>query len=80
MQAGALGCKIQVAGRLGGAEMSRREHTHRGSIPLHTLRAHICYGQTEAKTTHGTIGIKCWVYRGDRDPKERLNATAAKKG
>jgi small subunit ribosomal protein S3 len=80
MQAGALGCKIQVAGRLGGAEMSRREHTHRGSIPLHTLDAHICYGQAEARTTHGTIGIKCWVYRGNKTSKESFDASAAKKG
>ncbi len=79
MQAGALGCKVQVAGRLGGAEMSRREHTHKGSIPLQTLRAKIDYGFAEAKTTHGTIGVKAWVFRGIQSKKERAHGTYAKK-
>ncbi len=65
MQAGAKGVKLQVSGRLGGAEMSRTEHTHRGSIPLQTLKADISYGLAEAKASFGVIGVKCWIYRGD---------------
>jgi small subunit ribosomal protein S3 len=65
MQAGAKGVKIQVSGRLGGAEMSRSEYTLQGSIPLHTLKADISYGLAEAKTPYGVIGVKCWIYRGD---------------
>ena len=65
MQSGAKGVRIQVSGRLGGAEMSRTEHTLKGSIPLHTLKADISYGLAEAKTTYGVIGVKCWIYRGD---------------
>lgn len=65
MNAGAKGVKIQVSGRLGGSEMSRSEHTLRGSIPLHTLKADISYGLAEARTTYGIIGVKCWIYRGD---------------
>jgi small subunit ribosomal protein S3 len=64
MQAGAKGCKIQISGRLGGAEIARSEHTVVGSIPLTTLQAHVDYGYAIAKTTYGTIGVKCWVYRG----------------
>jgi small subunit ribosomal protein S3 len=65
LAARARGVKIQVAGRLGGAEMARREYTLRGSIPLTTLKADISYGTAEAKTTYGIIGVKCWIYRGD---------------
>jgi small subunit ribosomal protein S3 len=69
MEAGAKGIKIQLAGRLGGAEMARREKQITGSIPLSTLRAKIDYGFTEAKTPQGHIGIQVWVnqgfYRGD---------------
>lgn len=61
---GALGVKVAVAGRLGGAEMARRESSHAGSIPLHTLRAIIDYGFTEAYTKSGAIGIKVWIYKG----------------
>ena len=64
MGAGALGCKIQVSGRLGGHEMARTESSHEGSIPLQTLRADINYGFALAITTHGAIGVKCWIYRG----------------
>jgi small subunit ribosomal protein S3 len=63
MQAGANGVKIVVAGRIGGNEMARREKELVGSIPLHTLRANIDYGQAVANTTSGTVGIKVWVYR-----------------
>ena len=64
MQHGALGVKIELAGRLGGAEMSRREKQLRGSIPLQTLQSNIDYGFAEALTTYGTIGIKVWIYKG----------------
>lgn len=64
MQAGAKGIKLQVSGRLGGAEMARQETQLRGSIPLHTLQAHVDYGFAVCRTTYGTIGIKCWLYLG----------------
>ena len=63
--AGVLGIKISVAGRLGGAEMSRRETYKEGKIPLATLRADIDYGFAEAHTTYGLIGVKVWIYKGD---------------
>lgn len=65
MRFGARGIRIQVSGRLGGAEMSRREWERRGRVPLHTLRADIDFGQAEAHTTFGLIGVKSWIYRGD---------------
>ena len=65
MNAGAGGIKIACAGRLGGAEMSRREVYHVGKIPLQTFRADIDYGFTEARTTYGAIGVKVWIYKGD---------------
>ena len=61
---GVLGIKIQCAGRLGGSEIARTERYAEGSVPLHTLRADIDYGFTEALTTYGQIGIKVWVYKG----------------
>ncbi|ULQ59318.1 30S ribosomal protein S3 [Brucepastera parasyntrophica] len=64
MKAGAQGIKIRVSGRLGGAEMSRTEEHKEGRVPLHTLRADIDYGFTEAHTTYGKIGVKVWVYNG----------------
>jgi len=64
LQAGAKGVKIQISGRLGGAEMSRTETTLLGSIPLHTLEADVGYGLTHCVTTYGTIGVKVWIYRG----------------
>lgn len=67
MRAGAKGVKIMVSGRLGGAEMSRREWDRDGRVPLHTLKANIDYGQTEARTTFGRIGVSVWVYLGDFD-------------
>jgi small subunit ribosomal protein S3 len=69
MQRGARGVKIQVAGRLGGSEMSRRETEKEGRVPLHTLRADVDFGQAEARTTFGRIGVKCWIYRGDILPE-----------
>ena len=70
MKFGAEGIRIQCAGRLGGAEMGRREWYREGRVPLHTLRAEIDYGLAEAKTTYGTIGVKCWVFRGDVADKD----------
>jgi small subunit ribosomal protein S3 len=64
MQAGAKGIKIQVSGRLGGAEIARTEKATTGSVPLTTLQADISYGYAIAYTTYGTIGIKTWIYRG----------------
>src|SRR5919197_545271 len=68
---GAKGVRVQVSGRLGGSEMSRREWDRWGRVPLHTLRADIDYGQTEARTTYGVIGVKVWIYRGDYTPDGR---------
>jgi len=65
MKSGALGIRIQCSGRLGGAEMSRREWYREGRVPLHTLRAKIDYGFTQAHTTMGVIGIKVWLYHGE---------------
>ena len=66
MKSGALGAKVMVAGRLNGAEMSRRESVAQGSIPLHTLRADIDYAQALARTTYGIIGVKVWIYKGTK--------------
>ncbi len=65
MRFGAKGVKIICAGRLGGAEMARTEWYHEGRVPLHTLRADIDYGFTEAKTTYGTIGVKVYIFKGE---------------
>lgn len=65
MRAGAKGIRIQVAGRLNGAEMSRREKEVAGSVPLHTLRADIDYAQVNAQTVAGVIGVKVWIYKGE---------------
>ena len=69
MRSGAKGMKIQVSGRLGGAEMGRTEVYSDGRVPLHTLRADIDYGTAEAKTTFGRIGVKCWVNKGEIMPE-----------
>lgn len=71
MQAGAKGIRINCAGRLGGAEIARREMLHQGRVPLQTLRADIDYGFTEARTTLGRIGIKVWIYKGDILPEAK---------
>jgi small subunit ribosomal protein S3 len=65
MRAGAKGVRIEVAGRLNGSEMSRREKEVAGSVPLHTLRADIDYAQVNAKTVAGIIGVKVWIYKGE---------------
>ena len=65
MKFGVKGVKVNLSGRLGGAEMSRTERYHEGRVPLHTLRADIEYGYTIARTTYGAIGVKVWVYKGE---------------
>ena len=68
MNLGAKGIKILCAGRLGGAEMSRREGYKEGKTPLHTLRADIDYGFAVARTTYGAIGVKVWISKGEKLP------------
>lgn len=65
MRLGARGIKVQVSGRLGGAEIARSESYHEGTIPLQTIRADIDYGFVEAATTYGRIGVKVWIYKGE---------------
>jgi small subunit ribosomal protein S3 len=65
MRLGALGIKVNVAGRLNGAEIARSEWYREGRVPLHTLRADIDYGLAEALTTYGIIGVKVWIYKGE---------------
>ena len=82
MKAGAQGIRVQCGGRLGGAEMSRREWYREGRVPLHTLRADIDYGQAEARTTFGRIGVKVWIYKGEILPyksaaEEKITREAA---
>ena len=69
MRMGALGIRVQCGGRLGGHEIARTEWYREGRVPLHTLRADVQYGQAEARTTFGVIGVKVWVYRGDNTGK-----------
>ncbi|GAA2519865.1 30S ribosomal protein S3 [Pilimelia columellifera] len=71
------GIRVQVSGRLGGAEMSRTEFYREGRVPLHTLRANIEYGFFEARTTFGRIGVKVWIYKGDAVPGREPVAEAA---
>ncbi len=78
-RAGAKGVRIQVSGRLGGAEMSRSEFYREGRVPLHTLRANIDYGFYEARTTFGRIGVKVWIYKGDITNKELAREQANQK-
>ncbi|MFH2220224.1 MAG: 30S ribosomal protein S3 [Pseudomonadota bacterium] len=76
MRFGALGVKIICSGRLGGAEMARREWYREGRVPLHTLRADIDYGFIEARTTYGIIGVKVFVFKGEILKKDQLESTA----
>ena len=69
MKFGAKGIRVSCSGRLGGAEMARYEWYREGRVPLHTLRADIEYGTTEARTTYGKIGVKCWIFRGEVLPQ-----------
>jgi small subunit ribosomal protein S3 len=80
MEAGVYGVKVELAGRLGGAEMSRTEKANRGSIPLSTLRRHIDYGFAMAKTTMGIIGVKVWIDLGDYADEETGDGVNAKAG
>lgn len=72
LKAGALGVKISVSGRLGGAEIARSEWYREGRVPLHTFRADIDYGLAEAKTTYGVIGVKVWIFKGEKIGKAVL--------
>ena len=76
IQAGAKGVKISCAGRLGGAEIARRLNMHEGQVPLHTLRADIDYGFTEARTAMGRIGVKAWIYKGEIFPEPKAEKVA----
>jgi len=76
MRMGAQGIKVQVSGRLGGAEMSRREGYHEGRVPLHTLRADIDFARATAHTTFGCIGVKVWLYKGEVFPRDFKRALA----
>ncbi|NNL64650.1 MAG: 30S ribosomal protein S3 [Myxococcales bacterium] len=80
MKFGAQGIRIACAGRLGGAEMGRREWYREGRVPLHTLRADIDYGHAEAKTTYGVIGVKCWVFKGDLADKDIKTGALSQRG
>ncbi|ALX49389.1 30S ribosomal protein S3 [Lentibacillus amyloliquefaciens] len=73
MRGGAKGIKTQVSGRLGGADIARAEHYSEGTVPLHTLRADIDFGQAEADTTYGKLGVKVWIYRGEVLPTKNDN-------
>ena len=72
---GALGVKVRVAGRLGGAEIARAEWHKEGRVPLQTLKADIDYGVAEANTTYGIIGVKVWIFRGEISPKKNKQIT-----
>ena len=81
MRIGAEGIKINVSGRLNGAEIARNEWYREGRVPLHTLRANVDYGFAEALTTYGILGVKVWIYKGevfDLESKDSNNPQAAK--
>jgi small subunit ribosomal protein S3 len=78
MQAGAKGIKIKVAGRLNGAEIARKEWAKDGSIPLHTIRSHIDYATDTAVTTYGAVGVKVWVYKGEKTQIEDIQSEGVK--
>jgi small subunit ribosomal protein S3 len=80
MQAGAKGIKIQVSGRLGGAEIARTEKSTTGSVPLTTLQADVNYGYAIAFTTYGTIGVKTWIYRGMYGDENMVSETDVRPG
>jgi len=80
MRMGALGIKVQCSGRLGGAEMARREGYHEGRVPLHTLRANIDFAKATAHTTCGCVGVKVWIYKGEIFPEEFRKSLAAGEG
>lgn len=80
MRLGAQGIKVQVAGRLNGAEIARTEWYREGRVPLHTLRADIDYGLAEAYTTYGVIGVKVWIFKGEVFPMARAGEGAEEGG
>jgi small subunit ribosomal protein S3 len=80
MQMGALGIKILCSGRLGGAEIARREKYSEGRVPLHTLRANIEYGEATAHTTYGTCGVKVWLFKEEILDKSRIPVNIFRKG
>jgi small subunit ribosomal protein S3 len=83
LRMGALGIRINVSGRLGGADIARTEWYREGRVPLHTLRADIDYGFAEALTTYGIIGVKVWLYKGDimaHDPMGRDKNLSGEQG
>ena len=80
MRLGAKGIRVQVSGRLGGAEIARTDWTNEGSVPLHTLRGDIDYGFAEARTTYGRIGVKVWIYKGEVLPQKGSEARIAQGG
>jgi small subunit ribosomal protein S3 len=73
MQAGAKGVKVEINGRLGGAEMAREAKEREGQVPLSTLRANVDYGLAEAHTTWGVIGVKVWIYKGDLEVGQKVD-------
>jgi small subunit ribosomal protein S3 len=77
MRSGALGVKVRVSGRLNGSEIARTEWYREGRIPLHTFRADIDYGLSEANTTYGVIGVKVWIFKGEVFDKSELAQQAA---
>ena len=77
MKFGAKGIRLETSGRLGGAEMGRRERYLEGRVPLHTLRADIDFGLAEARTTYGVIGVKCWIFKGDVAEREARQRSLA---
>src|SRR5688500_2643460 len=80
MRSGALGVKVRVSGRLNGSEIARTEWYREGRIPLHTFRADIDYGLSEARTTYGVIGVKVWVFRGEVRESAASETTSAEPG
>lgn len=77
MQAGALGIKVEINGRLGGADMARTAKEREGRVPLSTLQANVEYGTARSRTTYGIIGVKVWIYKGDIDRGQQVNYRAA---
>jgi small subunit ribosomal protein S3 len=76
MKFGVKGIRVYAGGRLGGAEIARSEKYREGRVPLHTLRADIEFGTATAKTTYGTIGVKCWIFKGEVLPQRRRRIPA----
>ena len=76
MKFGVKGIRVYAGGRLGGSEIARNEKYREGRVPLHTLRADIEFGTATAKTTYGTIGVKCWIFKGEVLPQRRRRPTA----